>query len=393
MDPTPEELGTITTLDAACAWVGIVDTDEDPFRTELFKHLGKPRLLRQVVAIPSETWTAAIASLKITAQAGQRNPTPVEMGHVGLLRRVARLAVGLPADVLAPSQRGTSGQAPGPGQGPRQGASDSAQAPGVRKIKVSTVMDQGDDSEISPVPQEDISAMIGAWVEKVNDGEEPAEEQEATGDQLSCLQARLLLLLTPYVDFAVWRPFGARLGRVLKFQGHYQTPDGTWRARELSGPPTFLEWCRCWAVFAFAMEVLRAATRTRLARYAARIAQLNEDYPDLWWIIAMADIRCRSEHFERIRRKLAEVHRAGRCPLFNPEHPWDLVLREAARDHEFWSAQVDKKAMRWSTRLATSQQLLDGGYRTRASASAGGGSSFGGPSQGGGGSGGGSGSG
>ena len=48
----------------------------------------------------------------------------------------------------------------------------------------------------------------------------------------------------------------------------------------------------------------------------------------------------RSEHFERIRRRLAAEHRdleaAGLKSDFEPARPWDLVFKEAAKDSEFW---------------------------------------------------------
>eukprot|EP00959_Pyramimonas_sp_CCMP1952_P139400 2917396-Pyramimonas_sp.AAC.1 len=89
------------------------------------------------------------------------------------------------------------------------------------------------------------------------------------------------------------------------------------------------------------MEVLGEASRTRLDRYKEKVCELAEDYPQYWFIVALADMHMRSEHLERIRRRCAKEHKdlvTAKLPsAFEPEHPWDYVLREAARDDTFWA--------------------------------------------------------
>ena len=148
-------------------------------------------------------------------------------------------------------------------------------------------------------------------VSLVNDHEPPSVEQEATGEQVSAMRARLLAGMVPHADFAAWRPHGTRMLRQLKFQAHFPTPGGGWRTREVAGPATFDEWRGSWAVSAFAMEILGAASRARLERHASHIGKLAGTYPDYWWIVAMADSRCRSEHLERVRRIAVVEHAAG----------------------------------------------------------------------------------
>ena len=86
---------------------------------------------------------------------------------------------------------------------------------GAAKIKFSTVIDQGDDTEIRPLNVDELRRLLGDWIANTNDGEEPTEEQEATGEQLAALNFRLRSGGTPFVDFGVWRPHGADLGRAL----------------------------------------------------------------------------------------------------------------------------------------------------------------------------------
>jgi hypothetical protein len=210
-----------------------------------------------------------------------------------------------------------------------------------------------------------VRKLIAEWRQFENDGEDPQEDQEATGDQLASLDFRLRQGSTPFVDFAVWRPYGARLGRLLKFSAFLPLASGGFQTKEINGPASFDDWLKSWRVFAFAMTVLKAATRSKLEKYEARIARLNEQYPAYWWVIGVADIRMRSEHLERIRRKLQREATAGMTPLgtsaFDADMPWDAAFREAARDEPFWYENVDKKALMFATQLRSSKQLNDEG--------------------------------
>jgi hypothetical protein len=73
-------------------------------------------------------------------------------------------------------------------------------------------------------------ALIEDWMHAVNDDEEPEEDEECTVDMLACLEHRLLAGATFFADFGIWRPFGERLGRVLKFQVHTPKVDGTYQS-------------------------------------------------------------------------------------------------------------------------------------------------------------------
>ena len=104
--------------------------------------------------------------------------------------------------------------------GVRSSAVESNASSGERKLKK-------DDSEISPLPPNDDSALIASWARLVNDSEAPSVEQVASGDQLSAQRARLVAGLMPYADFSAWHPHGARMVRQLKFQAHL--PLSWWR--------------------------------------------------------------------------------------------------------------------------------------------------------------------
>ena len=116
-----------------------------------------------------------------------------------------------------------------------------------------------------------------------------------------------------------------------------------------------------------AMVTLKAANRSRQEKYELRIQKLHETFPKFWWIIGLADIRMRSEHLERIRRKLmreATQVPAGGLPTkgaYDPNKPWDLAFREAARDELFWTEHVDRKALLFAAQLQSAAQLVDSG--------------------------------
>ena len=388
MDPSSVELAEIKTLEDIFAWVGVVDRAGPPstdFRSGLLRALGGPQLVRQLVAIPLQSYTSALRELKVLVITPaldeapelkvQRQLTPLEEGQVGTVRRVARLVLGLQPDEGALTTNGMPvadhlGAASSISHLAALGSSwqGGGSSVGVKRIKLASVLDQGDDTEVRPLDPASLRDMVQVWKVTHNDGEDPAEEEEATGDQLSALDFRLKSGATPYVDFAVWRPYGARLGRILKFQAFVLISAGTYQQKELSGPCSFTEWGKAWRVFSFALTVLGAASRTRLDKYRERISKLSEDYPASWWIVAMADMRMRSEHLERIRRKIshehAELHRAGLPSDFDPDRPWDKVFREAARDNEYWHEQVDKKALLFAARVQSAASLSDVGVGT-----------------------------
>ena len=344
--------------------------------------------MRSWARIPDERYRSTVAALKI----GERILTPAEEGQVGEVSRLARLA--LLARTLPPTRgavQPASGSGPLVPEGVGSGNTDRATAgsgsadhgrdaslaagvvplvepayPGAAKIRFSTVIDQGDDTEIRPLTTEELRRLLAEWIVNTNDGEDPTEEQEATGEQLAALNFRLRTGGTPFVDFGVWRPHGADLGRALRFSAYFLSPTGEFQRKELAGPASFTDWERSWRVFGFAMEVLGAATRTRLSRYRDQVAQLARDYPNFWWMVACADYTMRRSHLERIRRRLESEHAqllaAGLRSAFDPTRPWDSAFRDAARDSEFWAKEVDKKIIMFSTAQKSKGQLTDPGF-------------------------------
>ena len=69
-------------------------------------------------------------------------------------------------------------------------------------------------------------------------GAEPSEDIEPTTEQLSAVKQVLDADLSPYVDFALFGPYGKRFLQKLTLVNWSYLPNGTWLRRELPGPPT-----------------------------------------------------------------------------------------------------------------------------------------------------------
>ena len=105
---------------------------------------------------------------------------------------------------------------------------------GQRRLKTANVLDQADDSEIPVIEPKRVRALLDGY-KADNDGEEAGEEEEPTGEQFAALDNKLTCDVAPYADFAVFRPFGARLQRAVKFTIHVLNPRGTWSPKETAG--------------------------------------------------------------------------------------------------------------------------------------------------------------
>ena len=371
MDPTRLELLGFTDITSVFEWLEL----DAEVAKEVTKVMGAAIGLRSWARIPPDRYAKALATVRVGEGTAARELTPAEEGQAGEISRLARLALETKAGLTGPSQAAGGAQAgasalAGAGEASaqhRSGKDHGVEWPeGGAKVKLASVLDQGDDSEVKPLAVESLRDLIGKWKGSCNDGEDPAPDEEATGDQLSALAFRLRSGATPFVDFGVWRPHASALGRSMKFTAHVFSPSGEVTRKEVSGPASFSEWEASWRVFAFGMEVLDAASRTRLKRYRDEIQKMSTDYPTLWWIVACADLKMRQSQFERIRRRLAKEHAgltaAGLPSEFRPDRPWDLVIREAARDREFWAAEVDKKVVQFVTAQRSQNQLTDPGF-------------------------------
>ena len=172
-------------------------------------------------------------------------------------------------------------------------------------------------------------------------GGAPLAQEEPTGDQLQALREVIQVDKAPYTDFAVWGPFGRRQAKVLKYTAMVWVGNEL-VSRQLSGPSCFITWRRCWRVFRTAMILIKASRPGPLDEHEEKIRTLAEFVGESnWGVVARADDVMRSEVWEHWRRKIeSRVRKRTYQEEFTAERPWEAVLREGARDKDFWQENV-----------------------------------------------------
>ena len=135
------------------------------------------------------------------------------------------------------------------------------------RVRVSSILDQASDREVERWTREKLIALHGRFI--ALEGEDPMKAEDVTDDQLSVLAATIKVGMTPYADFGVWKPFGQRAAKSLKFTSHFLDHSGSWRTKEAPGPDLFATWEACWRVFRTAAIMCDIATPAVLDRYAA----------------------------------------------------------------------------------------------------------------------------
>ena len=74
----------------------------------------------------------------------------------------------------------------------------------ARKVKMSAIFDQADDTEISPWTPARMRTVMAAF-KAAKDDEMPDPDEEVSVDQLAALEFKLATGAAPCPDFGVWR--------------------------------------------------------------------------------------------------------------------------------------------------------------------------------------------
>ena len=352
MDPTEVELTTINTLDDARTWTATDTAVGDA----LLLALGRPTLLREVVLIPKASWDRVVTALQVPdgqGAGGTRLLSPAEEARVISLRRCARLRCGLPASddpvvAQAPQQAPPGAQGP-PAQLALLGAQPQvgAAAGGTRTVKMSSIIDQAMDAPIAPLDGPTVRRMYSDY--ETRQGAEPGPDVEPSSDQLSALHQLLGADAVPYADFAVWGPHGIRMLKKLAFSALVLGHDGNFTRVELKGPGSFDVWWQCWRVYRTAMLLLEACPVEHLDNYAEHIRKASLRYgQSCWFIVYQADVRMRSEHLERIRRRQEREHLAiiaqNGASTYATAKPWQEAYRQSIEERQFWDDELREPA-------------------------------------------------
>ena len=110
---------------------------------------------------------------------------------------------------------------------------------------------------------------------------------------------------TPLVDFAVWGPCSNRMEKRQVFQGMVMSAGGVCHSAELRGPSSFADWKACFLFFCTAAIMLKLLTPAAADAHLRHITYLSTLHGEsVWLMLYQVDIRCRSEHAERVRRRV-----------------------------------------------------------------------------------------
>ena len=342
----------ITDLPALVTWSGLAGAAW----TATSETLGTVPSIRVLAYMPPAALTTATAAARVTipaqgepgtedhVPATTRALTPVEVTQVGLLWQAAQQLTSRPVvDPFGPT-------GPPPvlgvvGGGAPAVDTQAGEKETKRKIKCCQVLDQSDEAEIPELKQKEIDGFYNRLREVKGGPVRP--ECEPSPEQISALKVRILELdLAPYADFGIFVNFQHRFSKALKFLNHILQPDGTFRAVEVPGPPSYEQWLSSWKVFENTLLMFQTeaapgvmnpiVTPSALEEYKDAFRDMVVNYPEAWHLLVKAEDRCRGEHFPRLRRNLLNRFNKGLAPEFDPSMPWDGVFGEAARDRDYW---------------------------------------------------------
>ena len=159
------------------------------------------------------------ADVKEAIEATQENP--IARTKLRLVNAVARMIFDLdPVDVGAPPAAASSG-------GELKIKAARTESGLSLKVKVSSILDQSSVREVERWSREELNVLRSRY--RSLEGEDPMKAEEVTDDQLSVLCATTKAGIAPYADFGVWKPFGQRATKSLKFTSHFLDHTGAWR--------------------------------------------------------------------------------------------------------------------------------------------------------------------
>ena len=296
--------------------------------------------------IKQEDYEAVVAAVKIVtpppdanAAPTQRDLTLAELGTAYYLGRVARVKLGLEG----PGSASAKATAPTP--------PSMISSVATRKVKLNQVLSQIDETEIDIITEAEQIKMYSRYEVLYGRGQRPLPRHEPTVEQLSGLKALTDGGQAPYVDFAVFQPFGARMMKRIKFAGLILNKAGGLMQAELYGPPDLDTWRACFEVFSASAIMLDLLDLGSIQSYRMKIEELYLRYGEtkIWALLYQADTRARFEHWGRTKLRLAHEHSeaqaAGKTTLFDPLRPWNTSLQMVAKDDQFWSHELVEPAL------------------------------------------------
>ena len=355
-DPTVDELVAIVDLDTLFTWASVAGRLREAF----LEALGGPLNIRDIAGVPWDIFDTCVRRLAIPIDGEDEvaGASPIQMSRLFSLRRATRRKVG-----LDPSE-GTDRTPPA---APPADASSSAlvlHKDTPRRVKLSSLVDGTIESELVPLDTTSIRDLFARY--KATRGDFPHQDIEPSSDQLSAIHQLIKSNSAPYADFSIYGPHGRRTLRKLTFTSLlYNAVDGSYKRTELPGPPDFESWWKCWMVYRCALLLLDAVRTEPLELYGELIRTFVQQYgQQCWFLIYQADVRMRSEEFERIRRRASidmEAMDTGDRVPDDLGKPWNSVFLAAVRHREFWDAEIRDKAFLYLAKVHSRAQVTHDG--------------------------------
>ena len=276
----------------------------------MIAHLGDPG--NDVALFSALPHTAILAACGL-AQTDFGPLTPLQATQVGLVWRMSRRVLAFRGAVAEADFSDVDLWAVQDKSPPEPPVKNPQGTSGLKEsvLKMSTIIDQCDDSELLPPDEVKLNQWIHAYISVM--GAAPEESEEPTGAQLAALHKRVLVNMSaPYTDFAIWTPFGRRMSKIHKARVYTPLGDGSYLYKDLPGPASFQAWTSSWKVFKTACLMLNIVNLAALEAYYRTIERMVIQYPKCWGLIYSADDTARAEKLEKIKRHLTFEASVGR---------------------------------------------------------------------------------
>ena len=348
--PRWDELRSIRTVTDALTFFHVNDEVWQAFLNQV----GDCREDLRLVAALSRP--AVVAGAGVAVMPDGAGFSPLQATQVGLVWRVARRVMAFHGGVSEDAFVDVEVWLDNPIDASQSSTRVTSSTPSVgggsvkeKVLKMSSLIDQSDDSELLPPTNAELNKWHQTYVAIM--GSQPDEAEEPSPNQLAALHKRVFINdHPPYCDFGVWLPFERKMTKTHRFRIYTPLGDGSFLQKDLPGPGSFQAWMSSWRVFRVACLMLNVATLSALENYARHIERLVTQWPAAWGLIAAADDQARAEKMSRIRRTiLLDQSMSRQVPRdWDPRAPWSCVLVELTKDVAFWNEKVHIPAASWT---------------------------------------------
>ena len=195
------------------------------------------------------------------------------------------------------------------------------QSSSVNAIALKEVVSPVLDTTCRKLTLDEIQACYEAYERQYGKGKRPLPAEEPTDSQLGAIKHLIEAGEVPYVDFNVFVPYGDRSVRKQKCMGQVFNQHGQLVTVELAGPATFELWQASYAILANALVMTNQVDLGNLDDYRKYFERFYKKHGEsVYALMHQADVRSRSEHMSRVRRKgFASFQKAleahNNCPL------------------------------------------------------------------------------